>query len=145
MSAACSAHQTVCLTFSHALENYLRPILSPTAERKLQQEQFMQPGLGCLTSRCSSSNLMREQPMHQGKDFTHRSLHPVALHPKVLLSFTLQQKTPPFPPSQPTLNNKLQLGQGICSASCFPGCWEGMTLPRGIANHLSASEKPAPG
>ena len=138
-------HIRLCLTLSHALENYLRPILSPTPERKLQQKQLVQPGFGCFTSRYSSSNLTREQPMGQENDFACRSLHLVAILPKMLPSFTLQQNTPPPLPSQSTLNNRLRLGQGICSASCFPRHWERMTLPRGMVNHLSAGEKSAPG
>ena len=116
------------------------------SERKLQQEQFMQPGFGYLTSRYSSSNLVREQPVGQENYLAGRSLQPVAILPKVLLSFTLQQKTSPLPPSQPTLYNRLQLGQGICSPSCFPGCWERVTLPKGMVNHLcwwKASPRPS--
>lgn len=81
----------------------------------------------------------------RGNDFAHRSLHPAAILPKVLVSFTLQQKTPPLPPSQLILKNRLQLEQGTCSASCFPGHWERMTWQRSIVNHLSTGEQPAPG
>lgn len=104
----------------------------------------MQPAFTCLTSRCFTSNLTREHPMGQENCFVHRYLQSVVILSKVLLSFTLHQKNPPSP-FKPTQNNRIQLGQAICSVSYFPVRWERMVLPRSTVNHLSDGEKPTPG
>lgn len=100
-------------TFSGALENYPRLTLSPKPEAKLKQKLFMLPHLQALFI-----TLNRGTTCGSGEWFC--LLSPLIL-PKVLINLTLQQKIPPLP----TLDNKLQLWQGICSASLGPG-----TLPR---------------
>lgn len=91
-------HIRLCLGVSHALENYLRAMFSP-------------PQRGSSSRRKLHRFKLNEGTSYEPKYFACRSLHPITILPKILLSFIPYQKISALPPSWPSLNNRLQLGQ----------------------------------